>query len=621
MRFQRTRPLNSPRILAIVTIAIALAGTPLSAQPPEDELIGLYCHGTVFGPMVHGEIVIRRVEDAWRATFAGLEAKDKTLDIVFPQGVGRFRGALSEDGRVIDGFWIRPAVTEDPRYPAGSSQAFATPLVLKLSGRDTWRGEVLPLKDRFKLYLKIFPDDKGMLLGAFRDPYMNDIGGASRFRVTREGRRVSFSLPNDAGGFDVVTEGELLQEPARLKLKWRDLDREIELQRLAPEDVPGFFPRPPGEPDYRYRQPEAIGDGWRTARGRKVGIDEAALARAVRKILGGDPATRTPSLVHSLLVARQGKLVLEEYFFGFDRETPHDLRSAGKTFASVMLGAAMMKGVGISPETTIVDLMAGRGPFANPDPRKAKITLAHLMTHTSGLACNDNDENSPGNEDTMSAQTAEHDWWKFTLGLPMVHEPGVRYAYCSATMNLMGGALTVATKTWLPELFDRAVARPLDFGRWYWNLTPTGDGYLAGGAWLRPRDLLKVGQAYLDGGVWRGRRIVNQDWVAASTASRVQITPETTGYSEEEFGNYYGRSEDALAWHLGAMRSGERAYRCYQASGNGGQMLIVVPELDLVVVLTGGNYRQGGIWGRWPDEIVRAEIVSGIRSLPAASAR
>ena len=69
-----------------------------------------------------------------------------------------------------------------------------------------------------------------------------------------------------------------------------------------------------------------------------------------------------------MLVARQGKLVLEEYFFGFNRNEPHDLRSAGKTFSSVMLGAAMREGVKIAPETTIYSLLAKKGPFANPDP-------------------------------------------------------------------------------------------------------------------------------------------------------------------------------------------------------------------------------------------------------------
>src|SRR5262245_10148602 len=308
---------TSSRILLAVFAAVLFAGNPASAQAPEDDLIGFYCYGTHFGPMVQGEIIIARADGAWWAAFAGLETKvdmkGKAVSAAFPQGIGRFRGTLAEDGRAIDGFWVRPAVTE-----VASSQPFSTPLVLRASGRDKWRGEVVPLKERFKLYLKIFRDEKGRLLGAFRDPNRNDIGGASRFLVAREGRRVTFSLPNDTGGYDLAFDAQLLQEPARLKVKWAPLHDEIEMRRVAAEDVPGFFPRPPGEPAYKVRKPEAMDDGWKTERGSKVGIDEAALARAVQKIIDGDPAGRTPSLVHSLLVARHGRLVLEEYFFGYE---------------------------------------------------------------------------------------------------------------------------------------------------------------------------------------------------------------------------------------------------------------------------------------------------------------
>ena len=273
----------------------------------------------------------------------------------------------------------------------------------------------------------------------------------------------------------------------------------------------------------------------------------------------------------------------------------------------------MRRGAKVGPETPVYEHLAGMGPFANPDPRKARLTVAHLMTHTSGLACDDNDEKSPGNEETMSSQTAQPDWWKYTLDLPQAHEPGVRYAYCSANSNLVGAVLKTATKTPLPELFDRWVARPLDFGRYHWNLMPTGDGYLGGGAFLRSRDLLKVGQAYLDGGVWRGRRIVDAAWVERSTKPYVKITPATTGLAEETFGEFYGGGEDSWAWHPSQLKSGDRTYREYEASGNGGQLLMVIPELELVVVFTAGNYRQGGIWGRFRDQIVTQEVIPAIR--------
>ena len=100
--------------------------------------------------------------------------------------------------------------------------------------------------------------------------------------------------------------------------------------------------------------------------------------------------------MHSILVAHHDRLVFEEYFYGFDRSKPHDTRSAAKTFASVLLGTSPARAAGLTPDTRIYDVM--HASFANPDPRKLQITLANLMTHTSGLACNDNDDASPGNE-------------------------------------------------------------------------------------------------------------------------------------------------------------------------------------------------------------------------------
>jgi CubicO group peptidase (beta-lactamase class C family) len=257
--------------------------------------------------------------------------------------------------------------------------------------------------------------------------------------------------------------------------------------------------------------------------------------------------------------------------------------------------------------------LARRGPFANPDPRKDQITLAHLLTHTSGLACDDNDDASPGNEGTMQSQRAQPDWWKYTLDLPIAHEPGTRYAYCSAGSNLVGAVLTTASGTWLPALFDRLLAQPLGFQRYHWNLMPSGDGYLGGGVSMRPRDLLKIGQLYLDGGRWHGLRLVDSSWVRISTAAHARISPATTGLDSSSFGNFYGEAEEGYGWHLSTLRSGGREHPEYAATGNGGQLLIVVPDLDLTVVFTAGNYGQGGVWTRFRSQIVPQEIIPAIR--------
>ena len=598
--------------LALASLRPATAAA--QAAPADDALLGLWAYEGDFGPALRGALTLVRRGTGWQGMIGGRTAAGTSEggELFFRFGEqGGFRGRLVDGGRRLEGFWLQPSGASETRpNPGGSGQRFATPVTLAALGRGRWRGNVVPLDDRFRLYLSIFRDGRGVLTAAFRNPELNFTGGASRFLVLREGDRIRFNLRYDGG--ELNHEARLLARPERLELRWRGFTRPLVLRRIRPALATGFHPAPPGRRPYVYRAPPATGDGWRTAAASAGGIDEAALTQIVRDIAQSDPTTRPPKLIHSLLVAHRGRLMLEEYFFGYDRDTPHDIRSAGKTFSSVLLGTVMAE-TGLSPDSRVAPLLAAGAPFANPDPRKDAITLAHLMTHSAGLACNDNDDASPGNEGTMQGQREQPDWWRYTLDLPMAHDPGTRYAYCSANTNLVGGALTRATRTWLPRLFERMLARPLQFGRWHWNLMPNGEGYLGGGAFLRPRDLLKIGQMYLDGGMWNGRRIVPAEWVARSTAPRMEISPATTGYSEEEFGEYYGRGVDGLAWHLGAFTVNGRQVQIYSATGNGGQILLVIPEYRLAVVFTGGNYMQGGIWGRWGELIVANRIIPATR--------
>lgn len=597
------------RTLGLALAAWLVLAPSVPAAQPDDPLLGPWVSETVFPTALHGEVTVTRQGGGWRAALADAEATfsaaGDSVRFAFSEGRGGFRGAVEGDS--IRGFWLRPRRESD-------GQPFASPLVLRRAGDGVWRGAVQPLDDRFTLQLYIFIDEQSRMLAAFRNPQFNSNGGASNFLVLPGPDSLRFAVrPDTTRPPQVRLSAVRLHNPERIRIFWPDLERTLELTRPTQAQFAASIPRPYEQSPYAYRPPEAIDDGWRIARAAEVGMDEAALAGVVQAIISRSPSERRPALIHSLLVAHRGSLVLEEYFFGHGRDTPHDVRSAGKTFGSVMLGAAMMRGTSISPESRIYQVLAERGPFANPDPRKERITLAHLLTHTAGLACNDNDDASPGNEGTMQSQREQPDWWKYTLDLPMAHDPGARYAYCSANSNLVGAALTAATDTWLPELFDRTVARPLQFGPYHWNLMPTGEGYLGGGAYLRPRDLLKIGQAFLDGGVWNGRRIVDSAWVAASTAPRVEINPATTGLSTDDFPNFYGVGTDAYAWHLNQLTAGGRTWAGYEASGNGGQLLIVVPELELTVVFTGGNYMQGGIWGRWRQEIVADGIIPAIR--------
>jgi CubicO group peptidase (beta-lactamase class C family) len=286
-------------------------------------------------------------------------------------------------------------------------------------------------------------------------------------------------------------------------------------------------------------------------------------------------------------------LVLEEYFFGFSADRPHDLRSVSKVFASLMAGIAMDHGAQFTMQSSVTSLfgLVADGP-------KGRITVGQLLSHSSGLACDDNDDASPGNEDAMQSQRTQPDWYAFVLDLPMAHDPGSHYAYCSGGINLVAGIVHRGTSDWLPDFFDRQIARPLQFGQYALNLTPTGDAYGGGGAYLCPRDLLKIGQLYLDGGVWHGHRIVSRRWTVQSTAHQI-ITNQG--------------GSDGFGWHRYTLRANGRDYQEFEANGNGGQFLIVVPELDLTVVTTAGNYNQYGTWKAIREELVPQYIIPSIR--------
>ncbi|WP_240358999.1 serine hydrolase domain-containing protein [Pyxidicoccus trucidator] len=169
--------------------------------------------------------------------------------------------------------------------------------------------------------------------------------------------------------------------------------------------------------------------------------------------------------------------------------------------------------------------------------------------------------------------------------------------YCSANINLLGGVLRNATRMWIPEFFEKHLATPLQMRGYHLDLMPTGEQYLGGGIYMRPRDALKLGQLYLSGGTWNGRRVVSQRWVERSTANHATMGD----------GRTYG-----YMWWRHELRVGDRVYSEYEASGNGGQMVMVVPALDLVVMFTAGNYNHVAIWRKFREELLPRFILGAV---------
>jgi len=609
------------RVLFPYLLSLALATIANAQATGSDFVTGLWAYETSFPVGLSGELTIARRGTSWQGSIGNATAEAKAtgnkVRIAFHNDGGTFRGYLDRDGKLLRGFWVRREMLDDPRYSEGSAQAYAMPLTLLPAGTNRWQAAVVPLEDPLTLYLNIFRDDSDVLKAVIRNPEQHHHGPAMLMFATFDGNHLRLGKAAEPGDDDLTAT--FTPNPERIAMRWEPIQRSISFQRATPAHTAHFFARPRGEPRYVYRKPHETNDGWRIAKAGELGVDEAALARAVQRIIDINPSSHRSWLIHSMAIAYKGKLILDEYFYGYDADIPHDLRSASKTFSSVILGAAMQEGTKLSPDTRLYELMAPLGPFANPDPRKGRITLAHLMTHTAGFACDDNaDPPSPGSEDLMQAQRQQPNWWKFTLDLPMAYEPGEHYAYCSANINLVGAALTQATGEWLPALFDRAIAKPLQFGNYYWNLMPNGEGYLGGGAFVRTRDFLKVGQAYLDGGVWNGQRIATEAWVKDAIAPHAVISEKTTGVSGEAFSNNYYNTTEGYAWHHINVKSGDKTYPAYHGNGNGGQLLLVLPQFELVAMFTAGNYRQG-LWNRERDDIVGEMILPALNRAPAVS--
>ena len=548
-------------------------GSPVSSEAPEsaERLAGLWQGQRIFGPLVSGTLRITRSAAGWNAEIAGrsgpVRAEENLISFECPGGQGRFLGRLAPDGARIQGHWIQPG--NDAGGP------FASPVVLSRAAADDWRGEVTTLPMEMTFYLVAKPGTDGALDIFLRNPDRN-VGyfQVPVDRLERKGNAVKLIARGQDGKPDrVVLEGRYDPGNDRLSIDIPSRGGTYDLRRVGADEPSDFYPRGRPSVPYTYQPPPRWNDGWETASVDDVGIDRAAISKFIQKLVDTPMDSAKAPEIHGVLVARHGKLVLEEYFHGHHRELAHDTRSAGKSLASDLAGAAIEAGYGLGATTPVYATMYGSKLPPGLDPRKRAMRLEHLLTMSSGFDCDEDDENSPGYEDKVTGP----DVYRATLELPMVRAPGEKAVYCSVGANLVGGVVARAAKEPSLELFQRLIADPLGFGRYYIGVTPTNDCYLGGGARLLPRDFLKLAQVHLDGGLWHGRRIYPADW------SR-QATSPLTRFSEESKARY------GYLWWLYDIPYRGRTVRAYFASGNGGQFSFGIEELGLAVVFYGGNY-------------------------------
>ena len=314
-------------------------------------------------------------------------------------------------------------------------------------------------------------------------------------------------------------------------------------------------------------QPVRPGGGWPVSSDR---YDLDRIRELNRKI-----AQRDFKDITSVVVIKDGRLLVEEYFNGADRTTLHNTRSVGKTFTSALMGAAVRDGYIKGLDQTLAGFYDLKS-FANDSPKKDAVSLKDLMTMSSAFLGSDNDEASPGHEEKMYPTA---NWVKFALDLPMdpAKENGKQWDYFTAGVILLGDILDKAVPGGLATYADRVLFKPLGITRYEWQYTPQKVVNTAGGLQMSSLDYAKFGQLYKNRGRWNGVPVLPEEWVAKSFQKYLAVP----GRAE----TYYG----LLFWNTTYHVAG-RPYETFFCTGNGGSKIFVFLDQPLVVVITATAY-------------------------------
>ncbi len=268
--------------------------------------------------------------------------------------------------------------------------------------------------------------------------------------------------------------------------------------------------------------------------------------------------------VHSVLLVRGGKVVVDATFFPYSRQSVHDLASITKSVTATLVGIAASRGL-VDVHRPVLDFFPGLR-VDDPGGAKRKLRVEHLLNMTSGLDCG-----LQRGEVELFRMISSHDWTRFTLDLPLRSRPGTSFAYCSPNFHLLSAILTQVTGENELAFARRELFEPLGIREVVWPSGPADLTLGWGDLRLLPRDVAKLGFLYLHGGRWEGRQLLDPGWVEASARPLVQ-----TG----------GKEAYSHGWWVstGELRG------LVSARGRGGQFLAIWPKRDLIAVFTGSGY-------------------------------
>lgn len=321
--------------------------------------------------------------------------------------------------------------------------------------------------------------------------------------------------------------------------------------------------------------------GWRTTTPEEEGFDSAKLAEALLTIREKDID------IHSLLIIRDGAVVVDAYFYPYDGNTVHELASVTKSVMTTLIAIAADQGK-LELDQPMVSYFSNN-TIANLDGLKEHITIRHLASMSSGLNCT-----QEGDEATLREMKASPDWVRFTLDRKAVWQPGTNFVYCSPGMHLLSAILQHTTGMTALDFARQNLFEPLGIHDVIWLTDPQGYNRGSEGVYLHPYDMAKIGYLWLNNGQWDGKQIVSQEWVENSVKAQFE-----TGDGDDYGYGWWVQTDEPQS---------------YTASGRGGQRITVVPSWNLIVATTGGGFSFDEI-----EPLLAPTFIDMNNSLPANS--
>lgn len=289
------------------------------------------------------------------------------------------------------------------------------------------------------------------------------------------------------------------------------------------------------------------------------------------KMLNKEIASYNLKEITSVVAIYDGKLLIEEYFNDAGRNTLHDTRSAGKSFASTLMGIAINDGY-IKNENKTLSSFYNLHQYANYDTKKDSIKIKDLLTMSSSFEGSDAHSDSPGNEENMYPTD---NWVKFTLDLPTdpTKTNGGKWDYFTAGVILLGDILDKNVPDGLEKYADQKLFSPLNITNYQWQYTPQKVANTAGSLQMTSLDYAKYAQLYKNNGVWKGKQIVPKLWIEKTFTRQIEIPGK-----DKEFYSY-------LFWNK-TVTYNNKNYETYYCAGNGGNEFIIFKDLPIVIIIT-----------------------------------